>query len=116
MGTEFLLKKGNVLRSRWTREARKLATPDLFSEMPACTSRSVIADIAAGSHIAPREKVIVQCEGSALVFLRDMVPVATKRDPPPDLVAAIRDRGGCAIAETRAIYEVSGSVELQIKE
>lgn len=115
MGIEFISKNRGAIRQRWTREARRAAVPDLFTTHPECTTRTVIAEVGDGTRISPREKLVAQCDGERLVFLRDMVPVATNANPPADVHKAIRERG-CAVAEATKIYEKSGTVEVQIKE
>lgn len=115
MGIDFINKKGPAIRKSWTRQARLQAVPDLFTSHPECATRSVIADLAEGVRIAPREEVMVQSSGNRLIALREMVAIAWNDKPPADLLAAIRERGGCALAEAAKIYERSGTVELRIK-
>ena len=116
MGLDFIRRTGGNFKKSWNKGAQSLASPDLYTMNPECVTRSILGALLPGATAKPKEKLILQCEGAALVAYRDIAKVASNSAPPADLFSAIKSCGGYALVVVEKVHERSKMVDLLVKE
>jgi hypothetical protein len=111
MGIDFIRSRAHDFSRSWDRHRVDLATRSLFTRDPACLPRSAVATLTSPRTIPLGSVLIVRCDNIGLTVYDELTPVAQFSNPPPDMVSAIRESGGCAKGEVTAIH---GSTLLEI--
>lgn len=114
MGAEFIRKAARSFEKSWDRRRVELATADLFTRQPSCTSRTAEADIIGNARLQPGEAVTVQATDNGLIAMRDLSVVARFHNPSTDLVAAVRSSCGIAKGTVEQVYPLSGVAEISL--
>lgn len=114
MGSEFLKKTRKTHVKSLDKGRSRLGTPTLFTRTPQRQPRCAIAKIAANSNLHCGEKVIVQLKGNDLVAVKGNKFVAEFKNPPADIVAALKSGHGVAKGEVRRINSVSKTADISI--
>ena len=103
MGLDFIREKAPSFKKSWDRHRIALCQRSLFTRDPELRSRAALATTEAG--VGAGAVMLVRVEGAGLTGYRGLTRVAVFVDPPPDLVAAVREAGGYAEGEVVAVHE-----------
>ncbi len=115
MGLDFIRRAARTFKKSWSKGAASLAQPTLFTKYPECRSRSVVAAIHSGAQLEPNASYAVHVDGEALRIVKEVTPIATGVTPPPDLFAAVKGAGGCALGRITKINPLSGTANVEIE-
>jgi hypothetical protein len=116
MGIDFIRSKAGNIKKAWSRGARALAAPDMFTGQPEQMTRAILAETCPGVTIQPKEQVVLECREGTIVAYRDTTRVAVHANPPEDVLTAMRSAGGCAAGQVVKVLDRAGCIEIRIKE
>ena len=114
MGIEFIEKATPTFRKSWDRARVELATADLFTQTPARTARTAVADIVGGACLEVGQQLTVEVQEGTLIARRGNREVARFTGPAPELVTAVQDSCGIAKGTVECIHALAGVAEISI--
>jgi hypothetical protein len=115
MGLDFLRRTAKASRKAWSNGRSDLSNPTLFSHAPSCQTRTVLADADDDAKLSCGEAVTLHMDEQGILVVREKTRIGRVCSPPPDLVAAMRDAGGCALGSIRQVNELSGTLDVEIQ-
>jgi hypothetical protein len=114
MGIDFIGKAAPSFEKSWDRARVRLGTADLFTRQPQAAARTAAAAIAPGVTLRAGEFLVVECDGTDLVALRQQAVVARFVDPPGSLVKAVQDSCGVAKGTVEDVHVLSSIAEISL--
>lgn len=105
MGLDFVREKAASFTKSWDRHRIALCQRSLFTKDPELGSRTVLARTQ--GRLDADASMLVRVEGKALSGYKGLTRIAAFVDPPPDLVEAVREGGGCAEGKVVAIHDAN---------
>lgn len=115
MGVDFISTKIRSFKKGWDRAAVALATPDLFRQQPSGEARQIQGDLAVGATVTAGEALTVRLTENGVIAYRHDVVVAEFVSPPGEVVQALRDGCGIALAKVEGIDALGGTVRVSLK-
>jgi hypothetical protein len=115
MGLDFLHRTAKSSRKAWNHGKLELSNPTLFAQEPGCQTRTVLADADDGAKPRTGEPVTLHMGEQGILLVREKTRIGKVGNPPSDLVAAIRNAGGCALGHIRQVNPLSGTVDVEIQ-
>jgi hypothetical protein len=115
MGLDFLRRTAKSSRKAWDHGKQELSNPTLFSGQPQCQTRTVLADADNGANPCAGEPVTLHMNEQDILVVRENTRIGRVSSPPSDLVAAMRNAGGCALGHIRQVNRLSGTVDVEIQ-
>jgi hypothetical protein len=115
MGLDFIRRAAPSFTKSWNRGARELADPSLFTRLPECRTRTVVATLNDGVNVPAGTQLAARLHKSKLLLIRETTPVGHVDAPPADVVRVIQDAGGCAVASIARIKPLSGTADVEIE-
>lgn len=103
MGLDFVRHKAASFTKSWDRHRIELCQRSLFTKDPEMGSRTALA--CTHGTINADSSMLVRVEGKGLAGYHGLTRVATFVAPPPDLVEAVRETGGCAAGTVVALHD-----------
>jgi hypothetical protein len=113
MGLDFLRRTAKSSTKAWDRGKLELSMPSLFSQQPDRQSRAVQVDCFDGIRLSGTE-VTLHLQGQNIVVVQENMRVGMVERPPPDLVANIREAGGCALGQVQSFNELSWTADVKV--
>jgi hypothetical protein len=114
MGIEFIRKAAPSFHKGLDRRRIELATPTLFRQEPACAPRAYAANLGSGQTLTAGEKLGVRLDGQQVVALRGLDQVATFKNPPAELMAALQASHGEACGFVQEVYDIAQMAEITV--
>jgi hypothetical protein len=115
MGLDFLRRTAKSSSKAWDRGKADLSIPSLFSQQPERQTRTVLADCDDGVQLSSGESLTLHCQDQRMLVVRENTCIGEVKNPPPDIVAKIRDLGGCALGQAQTVYQLSRTFDVEIK-
>jgi hypothetical protein len=115
MGLDFLRRTAKTSAKAWDRGKADLSIPSLFTQQPERQTRTVLADYDEGVQLSSGEALTLHLQDKNMLVVRENTRVGEVGNPPPDIVAAIRDAGGCALGQVQHVNQLSRTVDVEIK-
>lgn len=103
MGLDFVRHKAASFTKSWDRGRIALCQRSLFTKDPEMGSRTALARM--HGTVSADSAMLVRVDGMGLAGYDGLTRVASFVAPPPDLVAAVRETGGCAAGTVVAVYD-----------
>ena len=114
MGIDFIEKATPTFKKSWDRARVELATADLFTRVPACATRTAVADIIGRAQLSVGERLTVEIQDESLVARRGNSKVAHFTKPAPALVQAVKESCGVAKGKVEQVHDVAGVAEISL--
>lgn len=114
MGLDFLRRTAKSSKKAWNHGKADLSNPTLFSGQPECQTRTVLADADDGAKPCAGEPVTLHLEEQGILLVRERTRIGKVGNPPPDVLNAIRNAGGCALGHISQVNQLSGTVDVEI--
>ena len=115
MGLDFLRRTAKSSRKAWNNGKSDLSNPTLFAGQPECQTRTVLADADDNSKPCTGEAVTLHMDEQGILVVREKTRIGKVGNPPPDLIDAMRNAGGCALGHIRQVHQLSGTLDVEIK-
>jgi hypothetical protein len=116
MGLDFIRRAARTFTKSWSRGARDLAQPTLFTRYPECRTRTIIAQLDEGGvALSSGTQLAICSEGQQLLLVLGTARVGVVESPPADLFRAIQSAGGCALGSLASINPLSGTADVEIE-
>ena len=112
MGLDFIRKTAPSFHKGLDQRRIELATPTLFTHLPAHAPRTYAAHVQSGTVLASGEKLGVRLDGDRVVALRGLDPIATIDNPPAELIEALSAAHGEACGVVQDVHEIAHVAEL----
>ena len=74
----------------------------------------MIAELLPDCHVKVGAELAVCFDGDQLILVEETNQIGCMRNPPPDLVAAVRDAGGYALGQIKQFNPLSGTADVEI--
>ena len=114
MGLDFIRRAAKGFTKAWDRGRTSLAEPSLFTRYPESRTRTVIAELLPDCQVKVGAELAVCFDGDQLILVEETNQIGCMRNPPPDLVAAVRNAGGYALGQIRQFNPLSGTADVEI--
>ncbi len=114
MGLDFLRRTAKSSIKAWNRGKASLSVPTLFGQQTECQSRAVVAEFD-GDIPQVGEQITLHFQNGDIVIARENCRIGKVSSPPPDLVDALRNAGGCALGRLRQIHQLSGTADVEVE-
>jgi hypothetical protein len=115
MGLDFLRRTAKSSSKAWDRGKADLSIPSLFGQQPERQTRTVLADYDDGVKLSSGEPLTFYLRDQNMLVVRENTRIGEIKNPPPDIVAKIRDAGGCALGQVQTVNQLSGTADVEIK-
>jgi hypothetical protein len=115
MGLDFLRRTAKSSSKAWDRGKVDLSIPSLFGQQPERQTRTVLADCDDGVQVSSGEALTLHWQDQNMLVVRENTRIGEVKNPPPDIVAKIRDAGGCALGQVQTFNQLSRTVDVEIK-
>jgi hypothetical protein len=103
MGLDFVRHKAASFTKSWDRGRIALCERTLFTMDPEMGSRTALART--HGRLSADSPMLVRVEGNGLAGYHGLTRVASFVAPPPDLVEAVRETGGCAAGTVVVVHD-----------
>ena len=114
MGLDFIRRAAKGFTKAWDRGRTDLVEPSLFTRYPESRTRTVIAELLPGCQVKVGAELAVCFAGDQLILVDETNQVACMRNPPPDLVMAVREAGGYALGQIKQFNPLSGTADVEV--
>lgn len=114
MGLDFLRRAAKGFTKAWDRGRTSLAAPSLFTRYPESRTRTVITELLPDCHVKVGAEVAVCFAGDQLILVEETSQIGCLKNPPPDLVAAVREAGGYALGQIKQFNPLSGTADVEV--
>jgi hypothetical protein len=115
MGLDFLRRTAKSSSKAWDRGKADLSIPSLFGQQPERQTRTVLADCDDGVQLSSGESLTLHWQDQNMHVVRENTRIGEIKNPPPDIVAKIRDAGGCALGQVQTVNQLSRTADVEIK-
>jgi hypothetical protein len=112
MGIDFIRRCAPSFRKGLDRRRVELGTPDLFSRKLEGKPRAYAASVQNGESLKEGDKLCVCLKGDEVLALRGLSPVAQIRNPPAELVSALKSSFGEACGVVQVVHEMARVAEV----
>jgi hypothetical protein len=115
MGLDFLRRTAKSSSKAWDRGKANLSIPSLFTHHQDKQSRTVLADYDEDVQLSSGEALTLHWQDQKMFVVRENTRVGWVENPPPDIVAKVRDVGGCALGQVQTVNQLSRTADVEIK-
>jgi hypothetical protein len=115
MGLDFLRRTAKSSSKAWDRGKADLSIPSLFAQQPESQARTVLADYDDDVQLSSGEALTLHWQDQSMLVVRENTRVGRVQNPPPDIVAKVRDSGGCALGHVQTVNQLSRTADVAIK-
>lgn len=112
MGADFIQRAAPTFDKGWDRGRIAMATADLFTRTPTTAARTAAADIVKGWSLKSGDCLTVELAGDRLVARQGLNEVAVFRNPPRELINAVRESCGVAKGTVEQVHEIAAVAEI----
>ena len=77
--------------------------------------RTVLADYDDDVQLSNGEALTLHWQDQRMLVVRENTRVGGIHNPPPDVVAKVRDAGGCALGQVQSVNQLSRTADVEIK-
>ncbi len=114
MGLDFIRRAAKGFTKAWDRGRTSLASPSLFTRYPESRTRTVIADVMPDSQVQVGAELVVCFAGDQLILVEETNQIGCMKNPPADLVEAVREAGGYALGQIKQFNPLSGTADVEV--
>ena len=116
MGLDFIrAKAGKPWRKRWDRGLDRLNAPTLLDLTMSEASRVVTAQLNSGACVKASDTLILQITADGLTVSDGLRAIGRIENPPPEMMAALRDCGGYAEGVLQRVGLFGDTAEISVK-
>lgn len=116
MGVDFMKSKAGSFNKSWSKGGHRLCAPDFFASNPQFVTRTMLAPLSPGRTAKECERLLLMLESDGVGVYRQNSKLASVSPVPEDVLTALKQSAGCAVARVEKYLRRASALRLVIEQ